>query len=222
MRAVPWILLIPVLALAIAAGVYVAKNLEKDLLAEAEARRAVEAELLRKQRQLVVERRTAEDLRARMAELEAEMPELRAALDQARRAAPGARPVAVVRATTGPIEATGEPRPVSPDTAASIESPKPEVPPPCLLAAGDRAEIRIAQVTLETREHNYIVPGVAELIRLEPGPPTKILSGPFEAPLSAAAVQAAAPPGGPRWGLIAAGVATGLLVGLAAGVRLGR
>jgi hypothetical protein len=149
--------------------------------------------------QVVVE--PVEDLRPAVEELLRGNGLLREALERARRAAPGARPVAVVQASTGPRPAGGEPRPADPPPAG-------EDCPPSLLAPGDSTELRVDEVVLETRKGSHLLVGTATAWRLEPGPPTAIAWGAFEAPFTAAVEKAApAKPAG-RWGVGALGVAS--------------
>jgi hypothetical protein len=172
-RWLPWLLL----AAAVGAGAYLAHELERARAAEAEARRAVEVELLEQQGLVVELEVRAGDAEKRAAKAESAIPDLRVPVNRALAAAPGGHVVEVVEARSAPLVAGGEPR-----------SPEPPgvPPPPCLVAPGDRIELRSAGVTIEYREGSRVPVLAGEAWRLEPGPPTRIVAG--ELVVSSAAI----------------------------------
>jgi len=193
-----------------------AYKLNRGAEAQAELARMAEAGRLSAQGLVVEERRQKDALQADRDRLAAENPELRAALERAEKAARGARVVSVVSASTGSATATGEPRPPSPVATSSIVTPKQEAP--CLLAPGDRAEIRVDQVTFETRAGNRVLVGAAAAWRLDPAPKAQLVSGTWQADVTEALGSAPPVALGARWG---AGVAIlGSAHGLAPAIAL--
>lgn len=170
-----------------------------------ETNRAAEAELLRASGVIVAERADRTALEDRIIELERNNTDLAAAIARARKVAPKAKPTVVIAASTGPVTATGVPAPI--ERAAKG----------CLLAEGDTAEIRVAEVALRTDADNTIVVGQATALRLFPAPETVIANGTFNTRLSTASVAAPEATGGwPGWLVIAVG-AVGVLGGFAVG-----
>ena len=206
MRSLPWLLLLAALVAAGAGAYY----LQRQRVVEAEARRGAEAEALRAAGQVVVERRDHDHLEAEVERLTEINAELAAALARARRAAPGARPVAVASASTGPVVVEAPQKILTPGVNEIDRAPD----VPCLLAAGDRAELRVDEVVLETRAGNRVLVGAASAWRLEPAPVTRLFSGPFSAPLASAEAVEPAPAGVPTWALVAVGVGALALGGL--------
>lgn len=172
------------------------------------------------------EREASLDRRARQAE--ADDADLRAEVARLKVAAPEARVVGVVRAVTAPARvgplaarpAASKPAtrpPLPPAVApASPACPGPATPPSCALAEGDSGEIRVNEVTLETREGARAIAGAASAWRLTPGPPVRLFGGPFSARLTEAASAVVAREarwgGGPWVGLGGSGVALGAAV----------
>lgn len=119
-------------------------------------------------------------------------PALGAEVAKVKRAVPSAKPVEAVTASTGPIVAHGTPRPAGAPLDGPTAGPGAEPPAsatlkpgaPCLLAEGDGAELRNAQLTLRSDLGNGVVVGTAEGWRLSPGEPALILAGVFSTPLT--------------------------------------
>ncbi len=193
----------PVIAVALLAAVLV-QRLDAGRRAEHEARRLAEAAELEAQGQIVASLRSRAELQASARRLAAENADLAEALKTAQRAAPGARPVMVVEASTGPVPAAGAARPSPPSGG-----PAP-APATCLLAAGDRGEVRVDSVLLQTRAGNLVFVGAASAWRLEPGPPARLFGGQLTAKVAAEAPERPA-----GWGFGAAVIAgrAGWMVG---------
>jgi len=202
-RWLPWALL----GAAIAGGLWVAYRLNVATEAEAELRRAAEGELL-EQHGITVELLVrADQAEARERAAVAALPVLREAIVRARAAAPGSRVVEVVEGRSRPLVAGGEPRaPEPPDTPA----------PPCLVALGDRLELRSSGVTLQYRAGSRVRVVAGEAWRVDPGPPTRIVAG--ELVVSSAAVEVSRLPALARWGF--GGAVFGGPSGLAYGVSV--
>lgn len=98
---------------------------------------------------------------------------------------------------SGPLVTEGLPRP------EERGLPEEGQPPPglCVLAQGDRAEITVDVVTLESKAGNTVVAGAAAVNRLSPEPKTTLLHGPFRSELSSAAQVAKQPETGRGFGL---------------------
>ncbi len=187
-------------ALAITTAVLLAAALALGVLywrargATSEAERKTEAVQLSAAGELVAASASSADLQRQAQDLAQKNSDLAAALDKAKQASPGIRTVYVDRLVTAPLVAGGEPRP-----APALPPPGASLPvggscPPCLLAPGDRGELRATIVGLETKLGNQVVIGTAEAWRLEPAPATRLLSGPFSAPLSSVAAVPARRP----------------------------
>ena len=116
---------------------------------------------------------------SRIGELESLVPELRAELERLRSVSPGSRVAYVTRGATGPVVAGDGPRTIP-------AQPQGQPCGPCLLAPGDRGEVRCSVAGVETRAGSQIVLGTGEAWRLEPGPPARLLGGLFSAPLTTA------------------------------------
>jgi hypothetical protein len=191
----------PVLGVALAA-VWLVCKLDAGRSAAGEAARLAEAEALRAKGQIVTVIDSRAAIAGKVKRLEAESVDLRAALAVARRAAPGARPTLVVRASTGGVAAGGTPRDAGrPPNPAGGRGPGAKTEsltgagPACLLAAGDRGEVRVDQVLLETRAGNLVFVGAASAFRVSPAPETRLFGGQLRAE-----VAAQKPPGAPGWG----------------------
>lgn len=190
----PWALL----AAAVLAALLISARLNSLRRAADEGRRLAEAETLRQRGLIVVEQRARGELEARARELEAADVDLRAELERVRSAAPSVRVVEVVRASTGPVPAGGEPREATVQMGPVAREPVPEGAP-CLLAVGDQGEVRVDEVELRTDAGNGILVGAASAWRVSPGPETRLFGGPFRAPLTS--VAAAPEPARPGWGV---------------------
>jgi hypothetical protein len=182
--------------------------------AEAELRRHAEARELEAHGLLVAERARTADLERSAREMLAGRDALAAELARVRAAAPGGRVGATLEGSTGSVTAGGAPRPadapvsesggtVSPPGAredverssppAASASLAPGFPQPnvCVLAAGDRGELRLAGVVWETKAGNLVPVLEAEAWRVEPAPATRLLGGLLRPDLSR--LQVAAP-----------------------------
>jgi hypothetical protein len=153
------------------------------------AARVSEAHQLETAGQEVVDPETADQLQSEVDELTAANDDLHEALDAAREAAPNTKIVYVTRATTGPVLAGGVP------SAQDGPSTPPAADPSCLLSAGDRGEVRVDEITLETTAGNRLLVGAASAWRLDPE--RRLFGGPFSAPLTEAA--AVEPPQAQPW-----------------------
>ena len=175
---------------------------------EADAARDAEASRLASEGQIVELRKTAADLQRDLdVEIESNTA-LQAALDEARKAAPGSKVVRMVRASTGPMPAGGQPRecPVPPIGTAC---------PVCLVAPGDQLEVRVAEVDLQTKLGNRVVVGSGACVRLLPPPETTIAEGEFEASLTRVEELAPTPDKGwPWWANAAIGAGVGFVAGV--------
>lgn len=181
------------------------------------AARAVEATRLAAEGQIVEAERTAKQLEAKKSAMAIGNEALRLALVAAHKAAPGSKVVRVVRASTGPIVAGGEPRqcPLPPPSQECACPPAPV----CLVAPGDSLEIRVAEVDLQTKLGNRVVVGTGECLRVLPLPETSLARGPFEQSLTT--VHELAPPADDRWPWYAH-AAIGLGAGFVAGVMVAK
>lgn len=203
-RIAPWLLVVLLAAVSCAV---ISWALKRDAAEHEDRAREVEARELESQDLVVAAQTEQQKLRDQVADLEASNSDLRSALDRARKAAPGVREVSVVQASTGHVTASGQARPETTEEC-----------PPCLLAEGDTAEIRVDQVELETKAGNHVVVGAAECRRVAPPPETRLAGGPFEASLTTAAIESEAKPDSRGWGVgptvmaSNAGVAYGLAV----------
>jgi hypothetical protein len=197
----------PVVLVALLAAVLV-QRLDAGRRAAHEAARLAEAEVLRQKGVAVAAQADARALRAALQGAVARSEDLAAELERVKRASPGARPVAVAHATSGPLQAGGAARPTVPPTSAAAC-------PACLLAAGDRGELRLAQATLQTKGGNLVFVGAAEAWRLEPAPVTRLLAGPLR---YEATVEKLAPP--PGFGFGVAGSVGGGSAGATGGVAV--
>lgn len=136
---------------------------------------------------------TEAQLRARLAEAIGQVEGLGAEVERIKKAAPGARPVSVWTGTTGSVVVGGIPRPgnwpcspaapcpsneaeksATPAEPAETARNTPRNIPECVLAVGDRAEIRAGGATLETVKGNQLPVAVATAYRTWPLPETKI------------------------------------------------
>lgn len=240
-RAIPWLL---VAALTAGAGVLV-YQLRAAQVRAGEVQRLAEAERLRAAGLAVVEYVEDDELARRVLDLEDALGEALASAERAapgsrpvsvvrastgpviargvaRRADKsnasarqdgdiGERDCARLRAIArdcSPIEAAG----VVPAQAGASSS---HDAPACLLAHGDTAEIRVDQVTLETRRGGQYVLGAASAWRLSPGPVSRVAGGIFSARVTTAAGVAPEPPALAGWGV------GGAVLGTAQGVGLG-
>jgi hypothetical protein len=161
----------PVVLVALAAA-FVVQRLDGGRRSAHEAARLAEAEALWQKGVAVAEQTSARALRDALRTAVAHSEDLAAELERVKRASPGTRPVAVAHATTGAVQAAGAARPAEPPSSAVAC-------PACLLAAGDKGELRLAQATLQTRGGNLVFVGAAEAWRLEPAPVTRLLAGPL-------------------------------------------
>jgi hypothetical protein len=159
-----------------------------------------------------------ESIDPQLAAAEAQIAGLRAQVEKLKRA--GGKPTSVGTFTTGPVRASGEPRPTAPkepgDSASSGAGPTPGAPVPevgacglCLLALGDLGEVRVAEVRAATDGGNTIVAGAAECWRVSPAPAQRLFGGPFTA--GGGAVTERVPP---RESHDASGLGVGPSVGL--------
>jgi len=181
-----------VVVLVVLLAAVLVQRLDAGRRAAHEVARLAEAEVLRQKGVAVAEQKSAADLWAEANKASAESADLRAELARVKAAARGARPVAVVTASTGSTSAAGAARP-SPPSGGSAPAP---AAPACLLAVGDRGEIRLAEAILRTKGGNVVFAGAAEAWRLYPEPATRLLAAPLRAELS---VEAPERPAG--WGL---------------------
>jgi hypothetical protein len=220
-RAIPWVIIV-MMDLAVAWLVYRAWPVES------EADRAVEAKQLEIDDQIVELQKTRDALNHDLDIALNENAKLSDALDEARKAAPGATVVRVVRASTGPIVVCGEPRsPPETKPSGNIDdrsglSERCVCPPgpPCLLAKGDTAEVRVSEVDLLTKAGNQVVVGTADCRRVSPPPETSLARGPFEARLTTVSeLELPKPETAPGLGLGVAAFASGS--GTALGVAFG-
>jgi hypothetical protein len=123
----------------------------------------------------------------------AEIVELKAQLAEARKVAPHTTVTQVEVAQTAPITVTAQPEPSVPQVQ-------------CVVANGDKMEIRVKQVELTTRADNQILVGNAAAWRIAPPPETEVVSGKFEQNLTSLNVVAK-PSNPPGWGFGVAGFA---------------
>jgi hypothetical protein len=201
----PWVGLV----VALAAGVWLTHRLNVATRASAELAAAHEREGLEAQN-FTVELQ----VRAEAAEREAaKVPGLQAALERAMKAAPGGKVTEVVKGHVE-IVAGGEARP-GPAGA------------PCLVAQGDRIDLRYAGGTVRYEAGSRVPVIYGEMWRTAPKPDTLLGSGELVIDEALFVAQAAAATPGPGWGFGAAlfGSPTGLAYGLALSpppVRLGR
>jgi hypothetical protein len=207
------------------------------------ALRAAEAAQLKLKGQIVADDATRRELSDSVSKLLAENDDLKKAYEAAKAAAPGSSPVGVATLSTGPIDvrhhATDEGPRAAAARARSEPFPAPNghsvegVPPAgvtpaggvvlgsttfekgCLLAEGDKAEMKISIIEMKTAQNNRIVVGSAEAWRLG-NPDERVLKGAFSAPFSVA--EGLAPPPEPGWGAYLSGLCG--LTGCGAGVGL--
>jgi hypothetical protein len=210
----PWWVLpvaVAVMLVLLALGGWKASSyLQREVAAATEAQRLRDKDVIVKLEQS----RYAE--RATAAKLMADNADLRAAVAKAQAASPGARPVSTTQASTGPVTASGPGRPPPAAPAPGVPEPsQPPAAPVCLLAVGDRGELRADEVELETKLGNRVVTGALSAWRLDPGGPVNILHGPLSAALTRATVEAPAATRGVSAGLgaVAALGRSGWLVG---------
>jgi len=165
---------------------FITLNHEKK--ARLEAERQVEATELKAKGELVAEDTKAADLKIDLEALQREFAGLKMALEIARKKIGVARLVEVDKFLTVPV-------PVLYGSRDSADGG-------CVLEGGDSAEIRIAELRLQTKLGNDLAIGVAQAWRLEPGPPTLLFSSAFQASTSQMKVDLAAvsAPKLPGWG----------------------
>jgi hypothetical protein len=222
-----WVLpALVLLCLAVLAGVWTYKHRQLT-----DAQRAAEAATLALHGQLVAAEGSKSDLQAEVLRLLESYDDLAKRYAEAKAAAPGSHPTGAADLSTGSIKAHGKarlagtPLPGQGAAAAPAISDPPPAPgghsgegapaqgalvfdqstfaPGCLLAEGDKSEIRVHLITLETRKDNTLLVGSAEVWRLDPPPQAAVVGGSFTASLSTATGLAPAPE--PRWGFAAAG-----------------
>jgi hypothetical protein len=201
-----------------------------------EALRAAEAATLKLKGQIVADVDTAKELQTTVAGLLEQNELLREAYEQAVKDAPGAKLESSAKLSTGPVVAHGKsrgsggtPLPQTASAASPVVSNPPPEPgghsgegspaegglkfdqttfaPGCLLAEGDKAELRVALLQLHTERDNRVVVGQASVWRIEPAPETVLLAGKFSAPLSDVDVlKPASAASGVGWGVAALGL----------------
>lgn len=179
---------------------------------EAELRRAAEARELEALGLVVTEKRSREELEHQAAALTEHNASLAAELARARKASPGAHVVATVAASTGPVATSNDPAAIREHNSSTSTAP-------CLLTPGDRAEVRVEQVELETRAANHVIVGTATAYRLDPE--ARLFGGPFSAPVTRAYEEPPPVCGCPTWKIVAGGAA-GMALGGLAGYGLGK
>lgn len=187
----------PVIALALLAALLV-HRLDAGRRAESERARLAEAAELEAKGQLVAAMSSRAELQAAARRLADENADLAAALEKAQKAAPGARPVLVIQGSTGPLPVAGAARP-SPPSGGTAPAP---AAPSCLLALGDKGEIRSDAVVLRTNAGNLVFVGTAAAWRVEPGPPERLFGGQILGKVTAEAPPAPLPRfalGGRAW-----------------------
>ena len=194
---------------------------------EAERKRTSEARQLADAGVEVVEQEEQRDVDAYVHKLEAQNADLKRANEQLRRAAPDARATGAIKASTGRVVAGGAPRPTRPSGEGGKEEQAPGSPagpsnpptpgncPPCLLAEGDPAEVRLEGTTWRTGKGNDAVTLALGAYRLDPGGPVRLFGGPADLELTHALETATPAKQLERWG------AGPLVVGTQTGVALG-
>ena len=177
---VPWVL---VLVLALTVAWLWRERSDAKLMAA----RQTEASTLASSGQIVAGPVDVDVLRSEVDKLTGENDTLKTALAEAHRRAPGSTVTQVVCASTGAVTA---------ETPAAAGT--------CILWDGNRAEIRVDEVELQTRAGNQLLVGTARALRLDPEPETELVAGKFEQDVTRFAT-ALAPVSTPRWGVGAAG-----------------
>ena len=203
-----------VAAALVAVGALGYRHCAGQLAAEREARRAAEQEVLEADGQLVAHRVEADVLEHDRDQVAAAFPAVEARLRELAHRAPGSRVTSAAQLTTGPV-IVPEPRP------AQGGEPSPFRPAEgrCLLAPGDRTELRTGQVTQETREGNQVLLAAGICVRVEPAPETTLaegeLRGVWHVPVTPAPASSC------NWGTLAAACAVCGGVGMAGGAWAG-
>ncbi len=114
-----------------------------------------------------------EQLQAKLAAAETASAGLKGQLETARKALKNARPVTVVTGTTGPVPVFApQTLPSGSQTSGSVSPP---AAPACLLAAGDRGEVRVSAAAVEGASGVIAVVGTAEAWRVDP--PLRLFGG---------------------------------------------
>lgn len=139
-------------------------------------------------------------------------PNLQIQINNVNNVTPGTTPVASTQGHTGAVTAGGIPRPSVPcPTTPTTPNPDGGMVPPvvmcpaCLLAPGDKFDIKTSAVVLETKGGAFAVVAQGTLVRLTPPPETEIGTAPLQLTTKYLAPK---PPGG--WG--AGPLATAALV----------
>jgi hypothetical protein len=180
----------PVILVALLAALLV-QRLDAGRRASGEAARLAEAEVLRQRGLAVAAQTDAAGARSALRDAVAQVEGLAAEVKRLQAAAPGARPVIVIRSTTGPAEVGGAPRAADPAGVVPACAPCRA----CVLAAGDRGELRLAQAGFQTKGGNLVFVGAGEAWRVWPEPATRLFSGPLTAETTIER-----PEGAPGWG----------------------
>ncbi len=195
----------PVIALALLAGWLVFK-LDAGRRSAGEVARLAEEARLRAEGVSVAWQKKARDLALDLEAGSAREAAFAAEVKRLKKAAPDARPVAVIAASSGPLDAdpaAAPARPASPsgDTVTAAAGSA------CLFYASDKGQIRAEQGLLETDKGNVLYAGAGSCFRLDPpeqpgGEPraVRLFGGPLRAELSVEKVA-----GAPGWGFGAAG-----------------
>lgn len=189
-------LLVLGLVAAATGGAFVYARLAGELAREQEARRAAQQALLEAEGITTSHRVTIDILQVERDRLAGEIPALKSALERLQKAAPKARVVAVETMTTGPIEVVS-PRPPEPAGAAPL------VP---ALAIGDRLELRMGRVQVETEEGVLALVAAAQAVAFPPDEGRVLVSKELRGRSLVPAVAPACAGGGgaPWWSLAAA------------------
>jgi len=160
--------------------------------AKAEAARAQEAVTLAAKGQ-IVERPVEQDmLENEIASLEVENLDLRVAIQKAKQAAPDAKVTQVEHAQIAPTIVTAAPEVATPSTR-------------CVVSDGDKLELKIDQVELQTKAGNIVLVGSASAWRTDPPPAEQLVTGKFEQSTTTISGIDTIPKKLPGWGYGVAG-----------------
>ena len=181
----------------LAVGGWLGYRLSDRLDSEARARKAAEAKVLASEGLNVAQQVTIKSLSEALGESN---KLLKAAVERAKKAAPGTTVVSVSNLGTGPVVASGDPRPDDGDV---------------LLRRGDKVDLRLGVAELRTEAGNDVLVATARAVRVWPAPETLIAEGEAKGPYLRADSPPGATSGWPTWALVVAagaGVVAGTLV----------